>query len=195
MMHLIRHALLAVSLLALPFGLGACQHTAPTPFPTADVPNCAPPPYTAAEIRDHHPDGTYVVMLTTGAEGQMMSRQRTDFLEPDSTGVTIELRNVDESFEPVGDVLVSGRATWEELRSHAYFPAANTELSHGEVATPAGRFETWCYGLERTSEGGALERTEFFFAVGEPGPPVLMVTRVDGDEIQRMTMVVDGRPN
>lgn len=183
-----RVALLAASLL-----VAACQHTPDTPFPPADVPNCAPPPFTAAQIRDHHHDGSFVVMVTSGPGGEVFTRQRTDFVDPDAAGVTIQLWNVDEANQPVGEVLASGRATWEELRSHAYFPAADTSLAHGRATTPAGTFETWNYTLTRTGDGGEETESVFHFAVGEPGPPVLMVTRVDGNEVQRMTLVADGR--
>lgn len=178
--------------LALVFASG-CAAPAPTPFPAADVPGMAPPPYTAAEIRDHHPHGSSVVMLTTDGAGEMVTRQRTVFLEPDATGVRIELFNVDAKNASLGEAVNGGRGSWADLRAHAHFPAASTTLSHSEVSTPAGDFDCWCYTVVATLPDGAVQEMEFHFAVGEPGPPVLMVSRRDGLEVQRMTMVADER--
>lgn len=171
-------------------GCAAPQHQ---PFPEADVPGMAPPPYTANEIRDHHADGSYVVMVTMDGEGNTLTRQRTTFLEPDATEVTIELHNLDEAGEAIGESVGGGRGTWASLRTHAHFPAAQTVLSHSEVSTPAGTYACWCYTVTSTTAAGGVAENVFHFAVGEPGPPVLMVVRVDGVEVQRMTMVEDGR--
>jgi len=180
-------------LAAVALTLVGCATPPPAPFPPADVPGMAPPPYTADEIRDHHPHGAFIVMHTIDAEGNTVTRQRTTFLEPDATEVTIELHNVDAANEPVGDAVGGGRGAWADLRAHAHFPAADTTLSHSEVTTPAGDFRCWCYTVTGRTPESVVRETVFHFAVGEPGPPVLMVVRVDGAEVQRMTMVEDGR--
>jgi hypothetical protein len=172
----------------------ACAGTRTTPFPSADVPNMAPPPYTAEQIRDSHPDGAYFVTETLGPDGEVVARVRTEFFDPDTTSVSIRVVGLGANGEEEGADAPGVRVDWPTLRSHAYFPAAGTRLEHTTVTVPVGTFDCWSYRVIGRTADGLPEETVFHFAVDRPGPPVLLIQSVDGVEVARMRMVEDGRP-
>lgn len=183
----------AAALLALAL-CTACAGTRTEPFPAADVLNTAPPPYTAEQIRDHHPDGSFVVTETLGSDGALVARARTEFLEPDATGVTIRFVGLGAKGAEEGADAPGMRVDWTTLRSHAYFSAADTRLEHTTVKVPAGTFDCWTYRVAGRTADGLPQESLFHFAVDRPGPPVLTIRSIDGVESDRMRMVKDGRP-
>lgn len=181
MRHLL--VLACVALLA-----SACR-TPNTPFPDAEIEGLAPIPYTAEEIRANHPSGS-ITHLEVVRDGEVVEVVHTEFLDADALSVTLRMSRFDAAGAPLGEV-VEQRATWAELRGHAHFPAAATELGHSNVEVPAGEFECWVY---RVYAGDAANTVvTYHFAVDEPGPPVLFIEERDGVETGRWRMSHDGR--
>jgi len=174
--------------LLLALTLGACRGPS-TPFPTADVPGLAPVPYTPEQLRRNHPSGVHIDMQTL-VGGQVTESSRTEFLDSDALAVTLRMTRFDATGAALGQP-VEQRVTWVDLRGHAHFPAAATELGHAVVRVPAGEFEAWVYSVHAGDEAGTV--TTYHFAVDEPGPPVLLVQTVGGTEVLRMQMVADNR--
>ncbi|MEZ5976605.1 MAG: hypothetical protein R3F34_00035 [Planctomycetota bacterium] len=179
----IRAALFAVLLTT-----AACRAVT-TPFPAPDVEGMAPVPYTAAQIRENHPDGTETEMARS-KDGVVYERSHTLFTDVTPEKVKLVITRTDADGAPLGDP-AEYTATWAELRSHAFFPAESTDLGHARVRVAAGTYDCWTYAVH-ADEGSNTVRT-FYFAVDEPGPPVLLVTESDGVEVDRLEMTIDGR--
>jgi hypothetical protein len=174
--------------LLLALALCACRGPS-TPFPSSDVPGLAPIPYTVEQLRSNHPSGVHVDMQTL-VGGVVTESSRTEFLDSDALAVTLRMTRYDGAGAALGQP-VEQRVTWVDLRGHAHFPAAATQLGHAVVRVPAGEYEAWVYSVHAGDEAGTV--TTYHFAVDEPGPPVLLVQTVGGAEVLRMQMVADGR--
>ena len=172
------------SLLAF-FALASCESSAPArdvaPWPD-HVPG--PSPYTAEQIRDAHPDGTVLrFRMWTQATGDVV--QQMEFVGGDAEGTTVR-----QSYEKDGVAAgnpTEQRATWTTLRDHAVFDAATTEREVGRVTVPAGTFDCWIFSVRRVATPGVVQR--LWFALDKPGPPVLVVSEDDGDEVMRMELL------
>jgi hypothetical protein len=156
------------------------------PVPPATL----PPPFTAAELRAGIPAGTEITLRVANAGAAPVITQRV-FVAADERGCTIQSRVLAEDGSLVRD---DGTATttWEELESHAHFPAARTRRSESSVEVPAGRFATWLFEVLPDDPAGPTRR--FHFAPELPGPPVSMEV-VQGDTVvMTMELVSRTRP-
>jgi hypothetical protein len=180
-----KHVLVLASLALVAAG---CR-TPNTPFPEAQIAGLAPIPYTAEEIRANHPSGS-MTHLEIVRGGEVVEVVHTEFLDADALSVTLRMSRFDAAGAPLGEP-AEQRATWEELRGHAHFAAAATELGHSLVEVPAGEFECWVYRVHAGDEADTV--VTYHFAVDEPGPPVLFVEERGGVETGRWRMSFDNR--
>jgi len=132
-----------------------------------------PSPFTAAQIRDATKAGrTYRFKVET-PDAPATERVMT-FTKVDAEGAELAT-----SGEP------PKRVTWEALRKHAEFPAANVTVHEEKVTVPAGTFDCVVYVV--IGEGGEV-RT-FYFAKSLPGAPVLFFTNKDAKRVMTSTLV------
>ena len=96
------------------------------------------------------------------------SYSRTEVLEWSEEAFRMSERAVSADGELIDDQVSFYSGTWAELRDHAKFPVSTTTRERAERDTPLGRLKGWLYSL--SGEGG---ESEFFFADGLPGPPVI----------------------
>ena len=145
-------------------------------------PGTLPTPYTADEIRAANPPGSWKVYRITKDELTLL--QRFEFVasgDPAVSAIDAEMR------EEGGTEIKTDqtrRASWSELQAHASFAAAQTVMGRDQLVLKAGRFDCWTYAVE--SPGDAI--STFWFARDLPGPPVLLVTRVEGKQRLRMEL-------
>lgn len=169
--------------------LGACASGAEPrgkPSSRTDLGALAPFPYTAAEIREANPPGS-VRVYRMESRGRSFV-QKMSFLEPMVAGkARIRTERASEKGAPLSKAETT-EAEWVELRDHASFPAARTVRTEERIEVPAGTFDCWLYTI-RSEERGVKATARFWFARGEPGPPVRMETEQDGEIVQRMTLL------
>ena len=158
----------------------ACAETPPAATPAA--PAFLPTPYTADQIRESCKPG-HTLVFRLEAPGQPAITRTTRFLDGNEQGADFESSAVDEQGRTV-EPLHKGKATWEEFRSHARFPSDRTQLTDATIDTPAGTFDSMLY----TVRGDRGDVTKFYFARKLAGPPVLMITEMNGAPIRRMTL-------
>lgn len=126
-----------------------------------------PTPYTADEIRDAWVAGFEVLTRTRAAAGVVYSLTRVvQSSDEGFTMVEVEATESGRAKEGADPTRYSG--TWDELRDHARFPTSRATRQRTERDTPLGRLEGWLYLVE--GDDGV---TEFFFADGLAGPPVV----------------------
>ena len=145
------------------------------PLPEEPEVNLTEAPFSAAVLRDGLKDMELVVETTRGAE---VERVRWAFLNPDEEGATLRTTAAD------GET-TDARVTWRELESHAEFPADQTGRAEAGVTVAMGEFDAWMFTVEM-SDGPT---TTYWFAKDQPGPPVLMVSELDGETLLRMEVV------
>lgn len=158
---------------------GATEVTAP-----------APPPFTAARIREGMPLGRTIDWTLESPAGTVP--MAWEVIAHDADGLVLR--------SSVGDgPAEDARHTWDELRSHAAFPGAGGGMSpFGDgtlrtedvvLTTPLGAMRTVRYDVRE----GASWKT-FWFDPHRPGAPVLHVAREEGVEVLRLTQVARGGP-
>jgi hypothetical protein len=164
----------AHTLAALLAAAAACRSRAPAdPY--------APPPFSAERIREGCPAGRTLRFLDE-APGRPPSEETWTFLDCDADGCVLVVA-------ADGRPAARRRATWEELRSHALFPAAATRVSESLASTPAGTFPGRTYTVNR---GATVE--EYTFADALPGPPVRWVRRKGRTILAGRTLVAHTTP-
>ena len=149
-------------------------------------PDHLPTPYSAAEIRAACPNGRqtkYRFKIT----GRPDSIQVTHFVNCTGEKANFETITTDMEGKQVGDTQ-SAQATWQELQSHASFPAAYTTISSTSYTTPAGTYDCWLYQAT-TEAGGKKDVKRLWFARTLPGPPICFEQFVDDQLMFRMTMI------
>ena len=144
---------------------------------TGDVARCLrdtdlPTPFGAAEIRNATPGG-HVVETVTHVDGAVVARRRTTFLEPDESGVTMRLEQLDDDGHESGDP-ATFRTEWVDLQGHASFAAAVADREWETVETPLGRCECIRYDVSGD------DAMTFWFAVDHPGMPVVVKATGNG---------------
>ncbi|MEM9386081.1 MAG: hypothetical protein AAGA68_13530 [Pseudomonadota bacterium] len=123
------------------------------------------PPFSAAQLRRAMPVGLKVVMQVDSPIAGKFTRQMA---VEQSSAQTVSMREttLEEAFRnamPSGTV----NASWEELRDHACFPAAQTKRSRITANTAFGELSAWRYQFDQ--DGVRLVLT---FADALPGLPV-----------------------
>ncbi len=146
-----------------------------TPAP-AEPEATAPTPYTAEEIRDASKVGRewqYRIVKGDVTEWSIMTMTAVD-----AEGATIRSTVRGAEGQEVGEAKES-RATWDELRLHASFPAAATEIADDEAGAPGGPYDCKRYTVSR--DGGTAT---FWFANDLPGAPIKMTVEKDGAVVE-----------
>ncbi|HWL44040.1 MAG TPA: hypothetical protein VNQ73_13950 [Ilumatobacter sp.] len=140
-----------------------------------------PTPFTAEQIRDAS-RGRRVRTITEAPDTEPVE-QVTEFAEWETDGATMRSCVLDTDGQPVGEPTES-RASWEDLRRHALFPAADTLVAEEVIAHPLGELAT----LRYTLDAGDRQHV-FWFATAFPGMPVRYQTFVDGQLLSATTVV------
>lgn len=157
----------------------------PSDLPPPDhrlEPGHHPTPFSAAQIRAACGPGRRNEYRVTTADGA--SHHTVWWFEDgDADGATIARHHADLDGNPMTEVTRS-RSSWLDLQRHASYPAATTQIEHGEITTPAGTFACWCYVA---ADGDDVTRA--WFARSLPGPPVLVTTTRDGVAVFRSELV------
>ncbi len=136
----------------------------------------APTPYTADQIRDASKAGRewqYRVVKGDETVWSIMTMTAVD-----AEGATIRSIVRGAEGQEVGEPKES-RATWEELRLHASFPASATTIADDTANAPGGPYDCKRYAVER--DGGTAT---FWFANDLPGAPVKMTVEKDGAVVE-----------
>lgn len=164
---------------------GGGEHAAADAEPIAEV------PFAAEVIRDASPAGrTYVFRFEEdGAE----RTERWVFERVDERGFTSTSTPVDGDGRPTGPAQRS-EGTWEELESHAHFPAARTTITNAQLTIPLGAFRCRLYTVTSEDEEGREVVSRYWFAVDLPGAPVRVVREVGGEPVLTMMMVAHEPP-
>lgn len=151
----------------------------------------APYPFTPEQIRLANPPKTVLVHRMEGAAGTFL--QTMSFLRPaNEERTSIQIKRMNENGRTISQPEES-TATWEELRDHASFPAARTVRTQDRVETPAGTFDCWLYTVEGENPDNPVF-ARFWFALDQPGPPVVYETEQDGRVLTRMVLLERRQP-
>lgn len=151
--------------------------------PSSAASAIAPPPFTAAQIRDATAPGrTYVFEIAAG--GGPAGRQRIRFLSADADGTTMSSVHLDAEGRPAGEPTKTD-VTWADLVGHASYDKDATTIADDSVTVPAGSFETRRY----TVDNGDGTRTTAHFAKALPGAPVSHIVTREGVVVSRMVLV------
>ncbi|MBX2799320.1 MAG: nuclear transport factor 2 family protein [Myxococcales bacterium] len=128
-----------------------------------------PTPFTAAQIRQAMPVGLATRWRQIGEAGE--SQVTWKVVEADEEGMT------QEHLTEGSDAAPRTSASWVQLRDHARFPAAHTEVVDEVVDTALGPLPCRRYTVTRDDEV-----TTFWFSPSHPGPP-LRYTSTKGDTV------------
>ena len=161
-------------------------HVAPAPAPPEpEPPSHAPVPFDASAIRGAtKPGRTYVFLVSEGEAPK--KRRKIEFVKVDDDGTTMRITNQDLFGHAKGDP-EDQRVTWEELVSHATYPADATTITNDEVKVAAGVYESKLYTVKETKDG-VEQTTRAWFALALPGAPVKHVVERDGKTVSSMEL-------
>lgn len=152
-------------------------------------PGYLPTPYTAEQIRDFSKNRKIKFLMET--PGKPNTYQIFEFREGTAEKSDMDGYMLDTEGKLIGKKQTVS-AAWKELQAHASYPEKNTLLSRDKVKTVAGAFDCWLYTHTSEKEGKTMvNRT--WFAVSMPGPPVLMISQVEGQTVFKLTMVETGK--
>ena len=110
------------------------------------------------------------------------------FERVDERGFESTSTPVDEGGQPVGE-LERSQGTWDELESHAHFPAARTTITNAMLTIPLGAFRCSLYTVTSEDPQGREVVARFWFATDLPGAPIRMVREIDGEPVVTMMLV------
>lgn len=147
------------------------------------TPDTHPTPFSAAQIRDASREGTIITYRIDPLDGDPYL-DRWEFLGGDEEGG--RRRRWTETLD--GEVIEEPteiESSWVDLQRHASYPASITRLMTGVAVTPAGEFDCWVYVT--ANDDGSI--TTASFARSQPGPPVLMESRQEGELLFRMQLM------
>jgi hypothetical protein len=152
-------------------------------------PDHAPTPFSASEIRDGCPTGSWrsYRLSVLGPQGWSVTRQVTRFANSTADATDMEAFAVDADGNRVGEVQ-KAEASWSELQAHASFPQSATSIERVPVTLDCGQFDTWLYLVDSFEDGRRKEK-RIWFALHLPGPPVYMEEWLDDELVFRMTLV------
>lgn len=147
------------------------------------APGAAPlPPFAAAEIREGMPVGTTLRFERRNDEEVVY--QRWEVETASETDVTIAFTPVEADGEPAG-ASESKPFQWEELESHAHFPAG-TQQESIRLDTFDGTKKGWRYTVVDPDSGTTIV---YEFARVWPGPPVRMEVLLEDRTLETMLLV------
>lgn len=148
----------------------------------------APAPFEAAMIRHAAFEGKQMLYHIQSRDAEPILRLTT-YIECHDTHVVFEFEEMDAEGNQINST-VEGEATWEELESHAQYPAPMTEVIDTELEVVAGTFDCWLYEVKIISEDGP-GKIRAYFAKSRPGPPIRFEQYVS-DELMYVMELVDG---
>jgi len=153
------------------------------------TPDTLPTPFSADQIRDACRPGRSNSFLVE-KPGFDAYVSRWEFVTGDDAGADSVRWTETLDGEALGPREES-HGTWGEFQHHAAYPADRTVISAESIDVPAGRYACWCY----TTTDPGHEVTRAWFARDLPGPPIRVVTEVDGTTVFSSTLiaVVDPR--
>lgn len=158
-------------------GRSAPDGVVPPPEPDAD--GWLPTPFTADQIREAMPVGAFRDFRNTVADGAV-ARSHFEVIEADAEGALLTYSERRTDGEPTR-APQQGRESWDDLRLHARFPAADTRwLGEEEVEVPAGRFLARHYEVLKVEPGRPATVWDYWFAPKLPGPPVKFTVKQGG---------------
>ena len=158
----------------------------PPPAPGPPVPDTAPTPFTAAQIRAASGEGRTIIMLDE-SPGKPPGKHRMRFLAVDDLRATIASDVLGDDGKPVGEP-VTRVATWGELQQHGAYPRSTTTITDAVAEIPMGSYPCKRYTvIERAPEGE--KRTIACFANALPGPPVELSVEIGGALVRSLTML------
>ena len=158
----------------------------PAPAPEAAPVLLAPRPFTAEQIAEHMPVGTWRRYLMEPA-GEPGFEELSTVLLCQGAGLTLESRAFDLDGSARGQPQHM-TAHWTDLRDHATWPAEATVIRETQLALPSGTFD--CLRYTVTTEAlGVPVVSRFYFAEDHPGAPVRYEEVRDGVRVFRMTMI------
>jgi hypothetical protein len=153
-----------------------------------DDPSILQRPFTADQIQEEWVEGFTLRMLRVTPEGE--SLERWTVVSATEEGAEIEFAEIDEAGEVVG-VPTMAESSWAQLRDHATFPAASSNVEEATRETALGWLDGRLYTV-RDDEAGTV--TEYFFVDELPGAPVEMRTTRDGELVVGLRQVERRRP-
>ena len=170
-------------------GMAACASGPLPPRANRLQPDHAPTPFSAAQIRQACPDGSWIKfkLESPGAPAGFLVFR---FLNGGAEETTVASSLFDADDNPMGEPSAR-RQKWTDLQSHASFPEARVRIDPASFDTFRGRLDGWLYTVNEMKEGKAV-LTRYAFARSLPGPPVLLEEFTDGTLTRRMTMVGRG---
>lgn len=136
-------------------------------------------PFTADQIREAAFEGKQMLYHVEGVDEPAHMRLTT-YVEVYDDHVVFEFEQLDTEGNPLED-LVEGEATWEDLESHATYPADKTEVSELSLDVVAGTFECWLYEVQQETDDGEPALIRAYFARERPGPPIRFEHFVNGE--------------
>lgn len=152
------------------------------PVANSLAPGKAPTPFTADEIRMGNAPGTWKRYRISQGEREFF--QHFEFVQaekPELAAMKVVMYDVE------GNELGATEAppaAWTALQAHASFDEDKTVIGRDTIQVAAGEFDCWTYTVD-TAEG---EQSFYWFGIEQPGPPVLMETRVNGAVQKRMEL-------
>ncbi len=171
----------ASSFVILVVGLALGLALAPSPGRADDGEDgseeIAPPPFTAAQIREASRPGRR-------HDFQMVQGGSTMIMRMECISATEEKLEFRQSILNA-DGTESGRpprvssSTWDELVSHARYPKAKTKITEESVTVKAGTFACLLYVITET-EDATTTIHRYWFAKDLPGPPIKQEIEEDG---------------
>jgi hypothetical protein len=150
------------------------------------APDREPSPFSAQQIaRACGPQSKRVFRFVMG--GAEPSYKLWTFIEQTEAGCTFLQTDCDEHGLETGEPSPTN-VTWQQLQSHASWPATDVTASEAKMKVPAGTYECMHYVIKRKNAQGVGE-DKFWFAWDLPGPPVRMERSAGGQVKVTMTLM------
>jgi len=144
-------------------------------------PDHAPTPFSAEQIRRACAPGRINLYRIEEQDADPVLL-RWEFVAGDADSAESVYETIAEDGTVVGEPARS-TSRWDDLQAHASHPEDVTEIDEESVAVPAGTFECWRYAVR---DGTILSTS--WFAKNLPGPPVLKIDTVGGEQVAAMTL-------
>ncbi|MCH8250843.1 MAG: hypothetical protein IID36_00165 [Planctomycetes bacterium] len=155
-------------------------------LPVSRSAEIAPPPFSAAQIREATRVGRTYRFRIEGPDAPTGYR-RMRFTSVTDEGCTMEVTSLDLNDSSLGEPRVA-QYSWDELVQHAAWPKAATEITDVDIETPLGKKACWLYTVRETRDGSDVV-TRAWFATDLPGAPVRLEVKQDGEPVSKMLLV------
>lgn len=153
----------------------ACSQPQPLPEGVTISAESAPVPYTVEELSTFNQAGrTYVYRVESAAAPVMRRTMRFDAVDAEGAWVVSTIGPWDQADAPPDTTRSYQR--WEELQSHAAYPAAAAVREWSTVEIPTGDVTCVLYTVQESDS----RVTKACFDLSTAGPPVYLA-QFDGD--------------